>query len=178
MHVLAPSRQVWGTARTKNPKHPVCWRIYAVNWKLGKDPSPSGIQAMVMAVSGMELSPRLHSLFCESYRSMHFWRTLTIVSVPKKSHPTELFSRINITGAETTSFPTSLPTKPSSKKTLTSQWSSSPHVVHQFSQQETTDIKGKRSKASFRHTIRPLRWGSGGADAEGSSRNILVVVVG
>lgn len=114
----------------------------------------------------------------QNHRSMHFWRTLTIVSVPKKSHPTELFSRINITGAETTSFPTSLPTKPSSKKTLTSQWSSSPHVVHQFSQQETTDIKGKRSKASFRHTIRPLRWGSGGADAEGSSRNILVVVVG
>lgn len=62
-----------------------------------------------------------------------------------------------VTGAEITPFPTSLPTKRSSKKGLTSQGSSSPNVVHQFPQQETTDNKDKHSKALVKQTMRPLR---------------------
>ena len=60
--------------------------------KPGKAPGPDGISARVLKTCAMELSPILHSLFCQSYRTATIpilWKTATIIPVPKKPRPTE-----------------------------------------------------------------------------------------
>ena len=61
--------------------------------KTCKAPGPDGIPARVLKTCAMELSPVLHSLFCQSYRTATIptlWKTAVIVPVPKKPRPTEL----------------------------------------------------------------------------------------
>jgi len=55
--------------------------------KPGKAPGPDGIPATVLTICASELSPILHSLFCESYRTATI--PATIIPVPKKPRPTE-----------------------------------------------------------------------------------------
>ena len=61
--------------------------------KPGKAAGPDGIPARVLKTCAMELTPILHSLFCQSYRTATIptlWKTATIIPVPKKPRPSEL----------------------------------------------------------------------------------------
>lgn len=60
-----------------------------ISWcKIGKAPGSDNIPARVLKTCDMELSPVLHSLFCESYQSAtipNLWITATIIPVPQKN---------------------------------------------------------------------------------------------
>lgn len=61
--------------------------------KPGKAPGPDDTPARVLKTCAMELSPVLHSLFCQSYQTATIptlWKTAIIIPVLKKPRPTEL----------------------------------------------------------------------------------------
>ena len=80
----------------QKPSHPPFTqedvRQLLVRCKPGKAPGPDGITAKVLKLGAMELSPILHSIFWESYRTATvptLWKTSTIIPVPKKPRPSE-----------------------------------------------------------------------------------------
>lgn len=63
--------------------------------RLGKTPGLDGIPTRVLKACSQELTPVLHSFFCESYMYQTatiptLWKTATIIPVPKKPRPTDL----------------------------------------------------------------------------------------
>ena len=91
-------KELLETLPIPEPAHPAPFTVEDVRRQLsrckpGKSPGPDGIQARVFKECATELSPIMHAIFWESYRTASvptLWKTSTVIPVPKKPRPSEL----------------------------------------------------------------------------------------